>query len=82
MLSSAAAACESSLGNKVLQILKFFFQGMWIFFYFYEYDTSLTLVNDLAKGNLQGLSLVLYYNQTTNSEITNLDFHEFLDHLE
>ena len=31
VLSSAAAACESSLGNKVLQVLKFFFQGMWIF---------------------------------------------------
>ena len=33
MLSSAAAACESSLGNKVLQVLKFFFQGKWIYFF-------------------------------------------------
>ena len=32
VLSSAAAACESSLGNKVLRVLKFFFKGMWIFF--------------------------------------------------
>ena len=79
VLSSAAAACESSLGNKVLQVLKFFFRGMWILFLLLWIWCKFSLAKSLTKKISDNFH---WYSIIKQPQITNLDFHEFLDHLE